>query len=140
MWKLKLNKIKVSEFKIVILHVGTNDLKKCPDISKPMDAIITLITSRNKGALIVISAILPRPKDTAIEDGNRKTANAKLKDLAKTRGCEFLHTWRPFTTKAGAPKEELYAQDGLHLNHKGTKALKNYFDGTVIRLKGKLAN
>ena len=102
-----------------------------------LSAFNNLITSiRQKSAtLIVISSILPRPKDHASYGDRVKLVNKGLVKLSKDRRVRLLHTYRPFL-KNCMPIRELFAinDQGLHLNTEGTRRLRQFFINSVAHL------
>ena len=128
--KLRFGRIAIEFAKVIIIHIGTNDLES----SKPheiIDAVLKIkrhIQSRNPAAKIVYSSIIQRPKDNPHLDFVRKYINNQLKFFAKTENFYFVKSYRSL-------KDTTYfAKDGLHLNRKGTLALRSYFEKTVSRL------
>ena len=104
-----------------------------------LSAFNNLITSiRQKSAtlkLIVISSILPRPKDHASYGDRVKLVNKGLVKLSKDRRVRLLHTYRPFL-KNRLPIRELFAinDQGLNLNTEGTRRLRQFFINSVAHL------
>ena len=104
-----------------------------------LSAFNNLITSiRQKSAtLVVISSILPRPKDHAsyCDRVFKKLVNKGQAKLSKDRRVRLLHTYRPFL-KNCLPIRELFAinDQGLHLNTEGTRRLRQFFINSVAHL------
>ena len=102
-----------------------------------LSAFNNLITSiRQKSAtVIVISSILPRPKDHASYGDRVKLVNKGLVKLSKDHRVRLLHTYRPFL-KNRLPIRELFAinDQGLHLNTEGTRRLRQFFINSVAHL------
>lgn len=139
-WKIKMHTIKVTHFEMVLLHVGTNDLEKeTSSIISDYKNLIRAVRRNNSTCLIVVSAVLPRPKDSESMDSKRTSVNASLRMLCREMDCQFIRTWRPFVDPSTKQvKRELYARDGLHLSAAGTDTLARFLDGSVLRLKGNL--
>ena len=137
---VKMFRARVSSYKLIILHIGTNDLesRSSQDILTLYHDLLAVIRSQNKQTKIAFSAIIPRPKDTAAQDEVRQEVNAGLKRLALSENCFFLSTWRPFITKDKTVNKSLFSSDGLHLNFKGTYIMNKFMDGTVNCLLSKL--
>ena len=136
--KLLNNVIKVSDFRIIIIHVGTNNIH---DVSITAERFIILIKEivqiirlRNPSALIAVSGLVPRPCD--------RGTNQQLKLLGKQKFCYILYTWRAFLKKTEETKQpdlELFSHtDKLHLSRKGTLAIKKYLVGSVNQLQQKI--
>lgn len=141
-WKIGLGKVRLNEFKIIILHVGTNDVQ-LKSVSEIVELYHKLIISvRNLAscrAVIAVSAIIPRPTDECRYGLKRKIINKELCKLAKICNCTFLRTYSVFeNSKTKIPITKLYAKDGLHLNCRGIHVMKKFIVGNVITLQEKL--
>ena len=139
-WKIGLGKVRLCGYKIIVLHVGTNDL-----ISKPIERIVEdyeqLILSVRKlsnKALIGVSAIIPRPIDERTHKQKRISVNKALNLMCKDfADCIFLRTYKPFErNKLGS--RELFAKDGLHLSRAGAKVMKSFINSNIITLQERL--
>ena len=141
--KLFKEEIKVTDFKIVIVHVGTNNLVQTSleRFMQLVENITSYIITKNPGVSLAWSGIIPRPcdirrhllleGDVSLED-KRWRFNKELKSFGKTHNILILYSWRAFIDKKSKQvKEELFALDGLHLSRKGTLALKKYFVGSI---------
>ena len=117
----------------MILHVGTNNIDKM-EIGAILSAFNNLISSRSD-PMIVISNILPRPKDHSSHGDQVKNVKKGLVQLSKDRKVLLLHTYRPFL-KYCLPKREMFAinDQGLHLNTDGTRRLRQFFINSVAYL------
>ena len=129
--------------KIVLFHVGTNNIERM-DSGSILSCFNNLISvvRRKSSAQVVISCILPRPKDhfsckdkamnankVADEPADKvKAVNKGLVHLCKERKVRLLHTFNPFI-RFGKPRRELFAinDQGLHLNIEGTRRLRQFF-------------
>lgn len=139
LWKVKLKVAQVLGYKIIILHVGTNDLESqaAEIIVQKYTALLKHIRRVNTHAVLLLSTIIPRPKDDKQTEIKRHFINGELRNLSKMyNNVEVLYTWMPFILHKET-NDSLYARDGLHLNFGGTAALKKYFDGHVFRVMGK---
>ena len=123
-----------------ILHVGTNNIEtnNAGEILSCYNDLISVIR-QNSHTKIIISAILPRPKDHSSLGDRVKLVNTKLKPLCKERNVQFLHTFRPFL-KNSQPIRELFAvnDQGLHLNLEGVRRLRQFFINSVAHLIKKI--
>ena len=126
----------VLDKKVVILHVGTNNIEKM-ETGAILSAFNNLISSirRRSDPMIVISSILPRPKDHSSHGDRVKNVNKGLVQLSKDRKMRLLHTYRSFL-KYCLPKREMFAinDQSLHLNTEGTRRLRQFFINSVAHL------
>jgi len=121
-----LEDLDISMFRIIILHVGTNNLKKQSVHLMMTDMEDLLDTIRRKStAEILISAILPKFKQYADEDGRRKMYNEYIRIMAELWRVEVIPTFRTFEYR-GETITTLFAFDGLHLKPVGADRLKKY--------------
>ena len=103
-----------------------------------LSAFNNLISSirRKSDTMIVISSILPRPKDHSSYGDWVKNVNKGLVQLSKDRKVRILYTYRPFL-KYCLPKHEMFAitDRGLHLNTESTRRLRQFFNSVAHLLK-----
>jgi hypothetical protein len=135
----------VRNFKILIFHYGTNDLRtdihftECADrIVASLDRSIAYIQGINPNGVIAVSGILPRPKElkkgeTDMEEA-RVYANVAMRGFCEQHGIEYLTS--ETCLKGQDPTKEIYANDGIHLSFDGATYLQNYFEGRVSELLG----
>ena len=139
-FKIRIGRIKVTEYSIIILHVGTNDLwKRNPSIViNDMKLLIETIRTRNPTAVIVLSQLINRPCDEVETDQYRKTVNRGYQNLAKElkSGCNTWKTWRSTENRDRTTDRSLFSRDLLHLNYKGNLRLKQYIESNLVTLKG----
>ena len=83
--------------KIVILHVGTNNIETMEHGSSLscFSDLVTAIRCKSD-VMIVISSILPRPEEHVSYGDRVKNVNKGLVKLYKDRKLRLLHTYRPF--------------------------------------------
>lgn len=145
--RIDTRQISLERFNYVLIHVGTNDVdnfkhknafcKDQPiDIDRAFNSMISdygnligIIRRRKPDISILISAILPRPKDHKLTDELIKKVNGYLeKQMSKTSRFTFLRSYKPFMY-GGNVKRELFARKdgGLHLNTEGTNKLRYFF-------------
>ena len=93
--------------------------------------LIEVVAARNEKANIIISTIIPRPKDHGTYERKIVEVNKEIKQYAKERGIKFTQTDKIFRHKY-EPKWELFAKDGLHLNFRGTIKLTNHFKEVLM--------
>ena len=136
----------------VVLHVGTNSVRS-PTFLTDYEDLISVVRQRScfSNVGIVISSILPRPRDNEkmiSVGGVRWTVknrvvhlNQELKCLAKrTPNCQFATTYKMFLVSPTRPKMGLFAVDKLHLNDRGTARLITYFRGFIKNCHGVMFN
>ena len=122
----------LNDFDVVIFHVGRNDIDNRASfkaIISDFGNLIAICRKENPGIRIIISAIIPRPKDHSITDPMIRDVNAYLsKKMSKSQNFKFICTYKPFT-HCGKVKLELYAKRdlGLHLNSEGQNRLRQFF-------------
>ena len=78
---------------------------------------------------IIVSAILPRPKDYSISDPMIRSINKQLnKVMSKSMRFKFVPSYKPFMY-GGSVRRELFAKkdSSLRLNTEGTNALTHFF-------------
>lgn len=118
--------------KLVLTHVGTNNVEK--DSPETMVAkttfLIDMIRSKLPEATIMISLIIPRPKDFDVLGNNVRNYNYMMYDLSKNLNITCLPTYRKFLFDR-RPILKLYAGDKLHLKPDGTKALTSYYSSSL---------
>lgn len=144
--RIHIYQISLERFDYVLIHVGTNDVddfkpkhvfcKDQPiDIDRAFNSMISDygnlngIIRKNPNISILISAILPRPKDHKVTHELIKKINGYLeKQMSKTNRFTFLRSYKPFMY-GGNVKKELFARKdgGLHLNTEGTNKLRYFF-------------
>ena len=134
---------KVNNYKIVLIHVGTNDIKENISkfaIEKKLQEITEFIKKNNIGAIIGFSSILPMPGFNIRTEIYRKKVNSLYKYFCQKEGIEFLPSWKKFSDKAtNQAITKLYAIDRWHLSRAGTEKLRLYLSGTLMRLKGEIS-
>jgi len=121
--------IKVGGFRVIVIHVGTNDIangKTAEDIVFYYDNLIQAIRRQNQTATLVVSAIIPR----WLDDGHTKPVIAKANQLLQRNAdrkwaCLFLRSDKLFRF-SGMVRKEFYQQDTLHLNVLGSKRLRDF--------------
>ena len=145
--RIDTKQVSMENFDHVLIHVGTNDVDnlvniepKCKqkpfDIERAYDCMISdygnligVIRKKKTKLSIILSAILPRPKDHMNTYPLIRKVNGYIeKQMAKTSQIRFLRSYKPFMF-GGAVKRELFAKrdGGLHLNTEGTNKLRYFF-------------
>ena len=136
-WKFQLNKISLEEYKIVIIHVGANDVREGTK-SQILDRYVRLIKAvrkQNQTALVGLSSILPQPCASAGINSKIEEVNKAVKSLCGKDNLYFVPSYRPFAKSLKAGNLDLYAIDKLHLSYKGAGTLKRNLIGNIISLQ-----
>ena len=137
-WKIKLGKVNLSHYKVIVLHVETNDLtgSSVEEIVSSYSRLLDLVRSLNKAATVGVSSIIPKPCEPEKENLRIVQLNRELKKVCAKKGAYFIPSYRPFVVKNQQINTELYAKDKLHLNHKGSVKLRNNMVGNIKSLHG----
>ena len=117
----------------VFIYEGDNDLferKRPRKIIKDINTIIASIWTEYPGTEVVLISTKP-----SISRWNRRCAfkrlNRKFKRLAASRtNLEFVDVWTPMLSGRKL-KEDLFIEDGLHMNQKGYQIWKQVIDPYV---------
>jgi hypothetical protein len=133
--KISSGELKITPFRALIFHLGTNNLKETPyEIMSKMRDLIRLVKNLTPNTKLAISMIIPRPCDlnTAIEDC-RITTNNMFKWLCKRMHVTYLNTFRG-VSKGGVLDNSYYALDLKHLNWDGIISMRDFFKGATASL------
>lgn len=125
---LKYRITDAEEMDAIILHIGTNDVGARTDWEIFERRYVDLINAMKRAApraIIFLSNILPRPRDQRINTWGKY--NTIIANLARQPRCAFINGCKAFAWPNGKPNRELFHNDGLHLNQKGTKLLEEVF-------------
>ena len=107
---------------LVILHVGTNDLRNPKEAKEIANEIIELaIDTKNEKNEIMVSGIVPR-RDNLNEKA--KEVNILLKDLCCVYNFHFIDN-------TNVNKDTHLNMGGLHLNYNGTYVLGGNFVNAI---------
>ena len=98
----------------VILHVGTNNIKKLPDV-------ITGIKQEHPNATIAVSSIIRR--NDAKSDGEKKLINQRISEVNHLLNSYCKQNSFDFISNRNIDDSCLNA--GVHLDHKGIYTLAN---------------
>ena len=106
----------------VVVHIGTNDIgRKGEEVLKQEYKELGW-QIRRRTAKVVISGLLPVPRDSERRNGIRWRMNAWLRDWSRGQGFKFMDHWDLFWGR-----RDLFKKDGLHLNPRGTNILAGRF-------------
>ncbi len=125
LWRLEHGELEGISPEVVVLMIGTNNLKSGPVRMSPSDtaagvvAVVDLLRARLPDAKILVMSILPRqPKYDWIDAAIRKT-NGLLQGLDRLDNVEFVDLADAFRRADGSPDPKYYRQDLLHLSRQG---------------------
>ena len=131
---------KLDNFDYVLFHVGTNDVDNrysFEAIISDFGNLIGIVRKKYPKINIIISSILPRPKDyNETDEFSRKINSYLLDKMSKPYNFKFIKSYRPFVF-GGKVRRELFAKrdGGLHLNTLGTSRLRYYFLRTIASMQ-----
>ena len=119
----------VSSFKAIVVHIGTNNIRKQTNVEIQNNYVYLLRALRMKctNPSIYLSCILPRPKDLAYSGPQVRAVNRWLRRWTKAQGIQYIDAAPLFTDDRGRAREELYRMDRLHLNKAGLSKLRDKF-------------
>ena len=137
-WKVRLNKVDLKQYKIILVHVGTNDIitNSVKGIINSYCKLIEAVKIKNPKAQIGVSSILPRPCDGSETNQVVEVVNREIKSICCHLGAYFVPSYRPFVKCYKAGSCDLFAKDRLHLNFKGSVTLRKNLVGNIISLQG----
>ena len=106
----------------VVVHVGTHDIgrKKDEDVRQNFRELGWKLRAKTNS--VVISGVLPVPRDSEERNRERELLNLWLKGWCRREGFRYLDNWGSFWGRW-----DLYKRDGLHLSLKGTNILGGKF-------------
>ncbi|XP_062896362.1 uncharacterized protein LOC134342314 [Mobula hypostoma] len=110
----------------VLVHIGTNDIGRKRDEVLKEEYRELGRELRKRTAKVVISGLLPVPRDSESRNAMRWRINAWLRDWSRGQGFKFLDHWDLFWRRC-----DLYKKDGLHLNPRGTNILAGRLAGAT---------
>jgi len=128
--------VKVGEYRFIVVHVGTNDVADGRSVGAVTDdfrALLEVIRRHNRDAVLLVSAVLYRPKDD-----NRTYQRVNAYNAAFKRVSDHFHTVLFLRTqtlfKSGSLLlSQLYDVRGLHLNREGIDRLGKYLRARLTR-------
>lgn len=110
------------EPRVVVLYAGDNDVaggKGAHQVFSDYRAFVDTVRAALPETRIVFIAIKPSVAREHLLDEMR-TANRFIKFYARQREhLDFVDVFEPMLTSSGAPREELFTDDGLHMNESG---------------------
>ena len=102
-------------YRVILIHAGTNDIwdRSNIEIFDKLMSIVHLLKVRNPQAKVLISSILPCPRDDAVTHVRLIELNQLLKIMAGYYPYKFIASFHRFI-KNGRPYLSLFRHDGLH--------------------------
>lgn len=105
----------------ILMLIGTNDLGlrySVEHLVRNVETVLVELRRELPGARMLVQSILPRTEEFAplITD-----ANIHLRQFSSTVRAQYLDLWPALATSSGA-LNELFTEDGLHLNGAGYEA------------------
>ena len=131
---------KLDSFDYVLFHVGTNDVDNRYSFEAIMfdfGNLLGIVRKKYPKIFIIISSILPRPKNYDETDDFTRRINSYLLDkMSKPYDFKNIKSYMPFVF-GGKVRRELFAKGdgGLHLHTLGTSRLRYYFLRTVSSMQ-----
>ena len=119
----------VAPFKYIVIHVGTNNIRKQSNVEIQNNFVYLLRAIRTKctNPHIFLSCILPRTKDHAFSGPQVRAVNRWLRRWSKDQGIQCIDAAPLFTDDRGRIKDYLYKRDDLHLSKAGLSKLRDKF-------------
>jgi len=112
----------------IVFYCGDNDVAANKDMAQILADFRTFISRLEKDlphTTLLFLAIKPSPLRWQFWDKMSQT-NRAIKDYCKNSGlCTFLDTATPLLNSKGLPDEDLFVEDGLHLNSAGYSIWNN---------------
>lgn len=125
LWRLQNGELDDVHPKVIVLLAGTNNVGNRPgddakvaEISRGIEAIVTLMRQKAPAATIVVTAILPRNDNIAVMP-TINAINANLARLADGRTIRFLNVNDRLAGSDGVLVDGVMNPDGLHPSVKG---------------------
>ena len=108
--------------RVVVLYAGDNDLaagETPAQVSEDFQSFVAIVRRKLPATRIAFVAIKPSPARLNIMDKARET-NQLIRDYA--RGDDkltYVDVFTPMLDASGKPRQELFLEDGLHMNANG---------------------
>jgi len=112
----------------VLIYEGDNDIsagKSVEEIMKTTARVVDQIRSKLPNAEIYL--ISPKPSLARWELSEKYVdLNEELRGYSdENDGLEYIDVWYPMLNEGGMPMEDIFIEDGLHMNEKGYEIWKN---------------
>ena len=133
--KVRSEDIPLLQYRLIIIHVGTNDVNNGDGLTF-INRLITLVAEirvRNPYVHIVFSAVIPRILDHVDSEEVIKKLNQDAKQWCKQRyWATFYPTYKTLVYQGLLNLLGNYwADDGLHLTDRGTKRMSQIIKNIV---------
>lgn len=106
----------------IVVYEGDNDIShgKTPEqLRKEVEDFVKMVRAVLSDVKIIFLAVKPSLSRWQLADVQRQ-ANAKIESYCqKNKNLVFVDVFQPMLGDDGRPRPELFAKDGLHLNHTG---------------------
>ena len=140
--RLHSNQIRLENYTIICLAIGTNDVANMDNtptyIADTIMMLLWFIKRANPTAIVAYSGMLIRPKDLGtFVEYRRHLVNSIIQKLCKAQNVRFLKAWKCLMTGSNV-RDRTYARDGLHLNRSGARHIYRYLKGNITNFEGQM--
>ncbi|HYG18878.1 MAG TPA: SGNH/GDSL hydrolase family protein [Ohtaekwangia sp.] len=118
----------------VFIYEGDNDLnrgKSPQDVLKTAKQVLRKIRKGSPETEVIFISVKPSLARWKLKDQYQQY-NQGLQRLAGKKNVAFVDVWTPMLNERGEPMEDIFVEDGLHMNAKGyaiwTAAIKPFVD------------
>lgn len=108
--------------KTVVIYAGDNDISAGKSVEQVFNDYKTLVGIVRKSfpkAKIIFVSIKPSPSRREFWDKFKQMNELVKTETKKDKRLLYADIWTPMLTADGAPREELYLPDRLHMNPQG---------------------
>ena len=120
----------------IILYAGDNDIaegRSAAQVLADTKAFVARIHAVQPGTPIALLGIKPSPSRAQLLDAQR-AANDALRDWAATRrNVAYIDVFTPMLDADGAPREDLFIADRLHMNASGYALWRDTIGPHLVR-------
>jgi len=105
----------------IVLYAGDNDIAagRSPEqVLADFKTFVAKVEAALPGTPIAFVSIKPSPARAALI-GRMRQANALVRRFSAGRGVAYVDVFTPMLDAKGAPRGELFGDDGLHMNRAG---------------------
>lgn len=120
--------------KIVVVYVGDNDITAGKSVERVFGDYKTLVGIVHKSfpkARIVFVSIKPSPARQQFWTKFKQLNELVRAETAKDKRLLYSDIWTPMLTESGAPREELYVGDKIHMKPEGYKIWREVLSKTL---------
>jgi len=111
--------------RLVVFYAGDNDInggKSAEQVHVDFRAFVAKVRESLPDVRIAYISIKPSIARWAQRETQREANRLIAADCAEDEQLEFIDVWPAMLGDDGAPRKELFVEDGLHLNETGYKA------------------